>query len=167
MINAAAISNDGTMEHLHEDSYRSNCETIQYHGAEIFQEKYYLPETEASTMFTNPLKKSKGGDMSACIVIFCTVPSREVGVLIADSVVPDGLAACVNIVGGLMSIYRWRGEICRDEECLLIIKSRRKLFKKIKDRITSIHPYEVPEIVSLPIEDGHEPYLRWIRESTP
>ncbi len=104
--------------------------------------------------------------MDAYSVIFCTVPTRETAEKIADALVPSGLAACVNIIGGLLSIYAWKGEICRDEECLLIIKSRRGLFEKIRQKINELHPYEVPEIISLPIDEGHEPYLRWIGEST-
>jgi periplasmic divalent cation tolerance protein len=104
--------------------------------------------------------------MSDYIVVFCTVPSLQVAEKIAQTLVPQKLAACVNIVSGLVSVYSWKGEICREQECLLIIKSRRELFPLLKERIISEHPYEVPEIISLRIEEGHQPYLDWIEAST-
>jgi len=99
-------------------------------------------------------------------VVYCTTPSNEVAVAIAESLVPGRLAACVNIVGGISSIYTWKGELCREEECLMIIKTRRDLFERLRERIVSLHPYEVPEIVAIPIVSGHVPYLDWIDEST-
>jgi periplasmic divalent cation tolerance protein len=72
----------------------------------------------------------------------------------------------VNIVGGISSIYTWKGELCREEECLLIIKTRLELFEPLRERIVALHPYEVPEIVAIPIVAGHVPYLDWIDEST-
>ncbi|TAL30630.1 MAG: divalent-cation tolerance protein CutA [Spirochaetes bacterium] len=104
--------------------------------------------------------------MSDYIVILCTVPSLQVAEKIAQTLVPRKLAACVNIVSGLISVYWWKGEICREQECLLIIKSRRALFPGLKEAILSEHPYEVPEIVTMPIEEGHQPYLDWIEAST-
>ncbi|MBN2159812.1 MAG: divalent-cation tolerance protein CutA [Spirochaetes bacterium] len=86
--------------------------------------------------------------------------------VIADDLISGQYAACVNIVPGLTSIYRWKGEIARDIEMLLIIKSRRALFGTIRDRILSIHPHEVPEIISMDISDGNDPYLKWISDST-
>lgn len=104
--------------------------------------------------------------MSDYNVIFCTVPSKDDGKKIGNNLVKNRLAACVNIISGLTSIYEWKGELCEDSECLLIIKSRQELFEKIKEEIFSNHPYELPEIVSLPINDGLEPYLDWIKENT-
>jgi periplasmic divalent cation tolerance protein len=104
--------------------------------------------------------------MGEKIVVFCTVPSKEVASAIADALVPSGRAACVNIISGIESVYTWKGEVCRDAESLLIIKSRRDLFETIRQTIISIHPYEVPEIISLSIAEGHDPYLTWIEETT-
>lgn len=104
--------------------------------------------------------------MEKHIVVYCTTPSNEVAVAIAESLVPGRLAACVNIVGGISSIYTWKGKLCREEECLMIIKTRRDLFERLRERIVSLHPYEVPEIVAIPIVSGHVPYLDWIDEST-
>ncbi|TFH43738.1 MAG: divalent-cation tolerance protein CutA [Chrysiogenales bacterium] len=105
--------------------------------------------------------------MGEYIVILCTVPSNETGTTISDSLVGDGFAACVNMIPGLISTYRWKGEICRDGELLLVIKSRKELFSEICARIVSLHPYEVPEILSFEISSGSEQYLNWISESTP
>ncbi len=99
-------------------------------------------------------------------VVFCTVPSRDVAEKIADKLVGDRLAACVNILGGVRSIYTWKGEVCRDDELLLVIKSRAALFESLRAAVIALHPYEVPEIISLPIQEGHEPYMQWLRENT-
>src|SRR5271157_2992929 len=101
-----------------------------------------------------------------CIVIFCTVPNEETASLIAERLVGDKLAACVNIVPGIKSIYTWKGQVCRDSELLCVIKSRASLFADIEKAIREVHPYEVPEIISLPIGEGHGAYMRWIVDST-
>ncbi|HPA73742.1 MAG TPA: divalent-cation tolerance protein CutA [Spirochaetota bacterium] len=100
------------------------------------------------------------------IVIFCTVPDQETADKIADALVVPGLAACVNIVPGLKSVYTWKGAVCRDSELLCVIKSRASLFGKIEAAVRAIHPYEVPEIIALPIVAGHAPYVNWIDEVT-
>jgi len=100
------------------------------------------------------------------IVILCTVPNQETADNIADALVGPGLAACVNIVPGLKSVYSWKGEICRDAELLCVIKSRGALFDAIEAAIRSVHPYEVPEIIALPIVAGHGPYVKWIDDVT-
>ena len=100
------------------------------------------------------------------IIVFCTCPDRESGKAIADALVGEKLAACVNILPGIESIYTWKGEICRDAEILLIIKTRAELFPELKDRIISLHSYEVPEIIALPILQGSPEYLKWIDETT-
>src|SRR4030042_5339133 len=98
------------------------------------------------------------------IVIYCTVPNQEVGMNIAEDLVAGRYAACVNVSPGITSVYRWKGDICRDNEHLLIIKSRETLFDKICERIRSMHPYEVPEIISFNISRGSDQYLKWISE---
>lgn len=104
--------------------------------------------------------------MNEYIVIFCTVPSREEGSRIGGALVRKRLAACVNIVPGLTSIYEWKGEICEDGECLLLIKTGKNIFDSVVTEITALHPYECPEIISLPISDGLKSYLDWISENT-
>ena len=75
-------------------------------------------------------------------------------------------AACVNIISSVLSVYRWKNEICEDEECLLIIKTKTELFERLKEDVLEKHSYEVPEIISVSIENGSPEYLNWIAEST-
>ncbi|GAA6749344.1 divalent-cation tolerance protein CutA [Thermus brockianus] len=99
-------------------------------------------------------------------VVLITVPTEEVGRALARTLVEEGLAACVNIVPGLTSIYRWQGEVMEDRELLLIVKTTTFAFPKLKERVLSLHPYTVPEIIALPIAEGHGPYLAWLRANT-
>lgn len=84
----------------------------------------------------------------------------------AELLVDEGLAACVNIVPGLTSIYKWQGKLETGSEVLLLIKTRCEHYGQIESRIKSIHPYELPEIISVPIENGLKGYLDWIDNST-
>jgi periplasmic divalent cation tolerance protein len=99
------------------------------------------------------------------VVIYVTVPDEGTGSRLGRGLVESRLAACVNIVSGLRSIYWWRGEVEEARECLLVIKSRREKLSEIIRFIKMNHPYEVPEIIALPIVGGGEDYLRWIDES--
>jgi periplasmic divalent cation tolerance protein len=100
------------------------------------------------------------------IVILCTVPSVEVGETLGRSLVGARLAACVNVVPGLTSVYRWQGEVQVDREAQLLVKTRRALLERASAHIRAEHPYEVPEILALPASGGDPAYLRWITEST-
>ena len=104
--------------------------------------------------------------MSESIIIFCTAPEGEKGKEIAEHLIQKELAACVNIVPKVQSVYRWKGVICTDAESLLIIKTNKHLFQSIEKEIRRVHPYEVPEIISVDITDGYKEYLDWIENST-
>jgi periplasmic divalent cation tolerance protein len=104
--------------------------------------------------------------MDGHIIVYCTVPSSEIGMKIADDLVKGRTAACVNIIPGITSVYRWKGDVCTDKELLLIIKSRKALFAEIQERIRALHPYELPEIISCELSDGSKQYLDWISDST-
>lgn len=104
--------------------------------------------------------------MTDSIVILSTAPDADKAAEIAKSLVEEHLAACVNIVPGLRSIYRWEGKITDDAEVLCIIKTARDRFDQVAARIKSLHPYSVPEVIALPIIKGFEPYLEWVRKST-
>jgi periplasmic divalent cation tolerance protein len=104
--------------------------------------------------------------MTDCIIVFSTISSLDEAKKISYEIVNKRLAACVNIINGLTSVYEWKGEVCTDTECLMIIKTRRELFENLKKEIVSLHPYEVPEIVSFDITDGLESYLDWIQKNT-
>ena len=100
------------------------------------------------------------------IVVYVTVPDADEGARIGKALVEASLAACVSVVPGVRSIYRWEGKICDDAEALLVIKTRAGLFERLRARGTELHRYDVPEIVALPIVAGHAPYLDWIDQST-
>ncbi len=104
--------------------------------------------------------------MSDYIVIFITAPDEEVSQKIARRLVEEGLAGCVNIIKGIRSIYLWQGRIEDEPETLLIVKSRRSLFGRLKERVKEIHPYSVPEIIALGILEGSEDYLKWLDDAT-
>lgn len=103
--------------------------------------------------------------MSERVIVLSTVATEADAVRIARALVEGGLAACVNVVSGVRSIYRWKGEVQEDEERLLVIKTRRDRFEALRETLVSMHPYELPEAVVLPIEAGHAPYLAWLDES--
>jgi periplasmic divalent cation tolerance protein len=98
------------------------------------------------------------------VVVWCTVASLEEGERLAAELVERRLAACVNLLP-VTSIYRWRGELERNGEVLLAIKTSRDAFEALREAIVSLHAYEVPEVIALPVEAGHPPYLAWIAES--
>src|SRR6266545_3966948 len=103
--------------------------------------------------------------MSERIVALSTVATSEDAERIATALVERGLAACVNVVPGLVSIYRWKGAVEREEERLLVIKTRAERFEALRDALLELHPYEVPELLALPVEAGHAAYLAWLDES--
>jgi len=99
------------------------------------------------------------------VVVLTTTAGRDEGKRIARHLVDTRLAACVNILQPIESVYRWQGQIAEEEEFLLIIKSTRELFTEIKAEILKIHSYQTPEIICLPIIDGSPNYLKWISDS--
>ena len=99
------------------------------------------------------------------VVIFVTAPNKEEAGKIADKLIRDKLAACVNIIAGVESVFRWEGKIERANEALLIIKSTEENQHKIINTVKSLHSYEVPEIICMRISAGFKPYLDWINES--
>ena len=104
--------------------------------------------------------------MSARLVALSTAPSAEVAEQLARALVGEGLAACVNVVPGVTSYYRWKGELQRDAEWLLVIKTSAGRLEALKAALVRLHPYEVPELVALGVEDGLPSYLAWLDEST-
>ena len=100
------------------------------------------------------------------IVVLVTAPNEEVSASIGGALVGDGLAACANVIRGVRSIYKWKGSICDDPECLIVVKTVSDNFEAIERRVRELHPYEVPEVISLPIVKGSTPYLDWVEEST-
>lgn len=99
------------------------------------------------------------------IIVMVTCPSRKTADRIAQGLVSQRLAACVNIIGGVRSLFRWQGKVESASEQLLVIKTERRLFRRLQAAIKASHPYQVPEIIALPIIAGDSDYLLWIRQS--
>jgi len=99
-------------------------------------------------------------------LIFSTASSEEQAASIARTLVDERLAACVNIVGPIRSIYRWREAIEDEREFLLLIKSRATLYVKVEKRIRELHSYEVAEVISTSIDRGSPPFVKWMLETT-
>ena len=104
--------------------------------------------------------------MTGSIVLFCTCPSEAEARRIAEALVQSRLAACVNLLSGIESIYRWEGELETAKEVLLLIKSTAERWEELHARITELHSYDAPEIIALPITAGSEKYLNWIGRET-
>jgi periplasmic divalent cation tolerance protein len=98
-------------------------------------------------------------------VVLCAVSSVEDAEFLARELVERRLAACVNIVPGVSSIYRWRGEVEKSDEVLLVVKTTAERFEALREAIVAQHSYELPEVLSLEVRSGHAPYLEWLEES--
>jgi len=103
---------------------------------------------------------------SGAVVVLVTCPDPATGERLAESLLEEKLAACVNLIPGLTSLYRWEGKLCRDAESLLLIKTRHGKLAALTRRVKALHPYALPEIVALPIVQGSTEYLRWLQDST-
>jgi periplasmic divalent cation tolerance protein len=100
------------------------------------------------------------------IFVYMTTKDKGEAELIGRALVEEHIAACVNIVDGMQSIYWWQGKICVDNETILIAKTQDSLFGKLETRVKELHSYSVPCIVSLPIENGNPAYLEWLGKET-
>ena len=99
-------------------------------------------------------------------IVLVTTPDAEVAAQLARRLVEEGLAACVNLVPGVRSVYRWQGAVQEDAEILLIAKTRAALVDALAARVRELHPYELPEVIALAVAAGSEPYLDWVRGAT-
>ena len=96
------------------------------------------------------------------LVVLTTWPDIEMARAATHTLVDEQLVACGNLLPGVESIYRWQGGRWDERETLAIIKTTRERFAALKERLVALHPYEVPEVIALPVEAGHEPYLGWV-----
>ncbi len=103
--------------------------------------------------------------MTSTVVVLVTAPSADAAAALARTLVEEELAACGNVVPAIRSIYRWEGKIHDDAEALLVLKTERRLVPALKARLPELHPYQVPELLVLPVEDGLVAYLEWVGSS--
>lgn len=109
-----------------------------------------------------PEKHSKTGTY----MVFCTCPDRETASGLGRRLVRENLAACCNVVEGLTSVYRWQGKVEEDPEVLLIAKTTRERYPALERSLREGHPYELPEVLAVPVEAGLPGYLDWVAEET-
>lgn len=100
------------------------------------------------------------------IVVFITTPNEEEAAKIGRALVEEMLAACVNVVRSVRSIYRWQGKIEDEAEALMVVKTRLALFDRLSQRVRALHSYSVPEIIAFPIRQGSPEYLKWLADAT-
>jgi len=98
------------------------------------------------------------------ILVLCTCPDESVALDIARVLVAEGLAACVNRLSPVTSVYRWQGRICEESEQLLIIKTIPARYEALEMRLKTLHPYETPEIIAIPVAAGSSQYLAWLAQ---
>jgi Uncharacterized protein involved in tolerance to divalent cations len=104
--------------------------------------------------------------MSDAIVVLCTCPDNTSARQLAQTLLSEKLAACVNLIPQVTSLYYWQGKMEESQEVQLVIKTRRTMFGVLQERLLALHPYEVPEILALPILCGNPTYLQWVQEQT-
>ena len=104
--------------------------------------------------------------MTDALLVFTTLPTADAAAEVAKILVGEKLAACANILPALRSIYRWQGQVQDESEVLVLLKTQRVHYARLKARILELHPYDVPEVLAIPVEQGHAAYLDWIARET-
>jgi len=104
--------------------------------------------------------------MTDAMLVLTTLPNSDAAADLAKKVVGEKLAACANVLPAVRSIYRWQGAVQDENEVLVLLKTRRAQFERLKTRILELHPYDVPEVIAIPVEQGHGAYLDWIANET-
>ena len=104
--------------------------------------------------------------MTDALLVFTTLPSADKAAELAKLLVEERLAACANLLPAIRSIYRWQGKLQDENEVLLLLKTRAEHLERLKLRILELHPYDVPEVLAVPVEAGYQPYLDWIAGET-
>jgi periplasmic divalent cation tolerance protein len=100
------------------------------------------------------------------LVVYITAPNEEEAAKIAKILVEERLAGCVNIIKDIRSIYSWQGKLEDEKEVLMIVKTRLELFSALTSKVKELHSYTVPEVIAMPIVDGSEEYIKWLKEAT-
>jgi periplasmic divalent cation tolerance protein len=104
--------------------------------------------------------------MADALEVHVTLPNADVARAIARTLVEERLAACVNVVPGVVSVYSWEGTIHEDSEVLCLIKTSPDRFESLRARVLELHPYELPEVLAFAVDDGSRDYLDWVRRNT-
>ena len=104
--------------------------------------------------------------MTDAVLVLTTLPNSDAATELANRVVSEKLAACANILPALRSIYRWQGKVEDENEVLVLFKTQVRQYEPLKARILTLHPYEMPEVIAIPVERGHQAYLDWIVKET-
>ena len=99
---------------------------------------------------------------SDIIIVFVTVPGPREGSRISRAILTSRLAACVNVISGVQSMYQWKGKIVREKEAMLVMKTTRLRYRKLEQKIKKLHPYEVPEVIAIPLICGSSQYIEWV-----
>ena len=102
--------------------------------------------------------------MTDALIVLCTFPSDEEARQIGTHLVERQYAACVNIISAVQSIYRWQGKVCHESEVMVVIKTTRQAFPVLSRELLSMHSYDEPEIIALPVVDGSAGYLAWLED---
>ncbi|HEX6004008.1 MAG TPA: divalent-cation tolerance protein CutA [Burkholderiales bacterium] len=106
--------------------------------------------------------------VAEAVIVLTNLPDRESAMKLARELVERRLAACVNVLGEISSVYRWQGRVATETEVPLLIKTRRSLYERVEALIAALHPYELPEVVAVPVVRGLAAYLEWVvAETTP
>jgi periplasmic divalent cation tolerance protein len=103
--------------------------------------------------------------MPGFLIVFCTCADDQEALRLANTLVERRLAACVNVLPRVQSVYRWQGEVKLESEYLLLMKTTEERFSALRDTLTELHSYEVPELLAIPVWGGSDKYLAWIQES--
>ena len=102
----------------------------------------------------------------SALICFCTCPDAETAERIANALVDERLAACINILPGVRSVYRWQDEVECSDEVLMLVKTMRDHFERVKTRLLELHPYELPEVLAVDTDHAHPDYLAWVADQT-
>ncbi|MGC3979670.1 MAG: divalent-cation tolerance protein CutA [Steroidobacteraceae bacterium] len=104
--------------------------------------------------------------MDSVVICLTTCPNNEIAAQLATALVEEQLAACVNELPGVRSTYRWQGKVHSDQEVLLVIKTTTARLPTLETRLKALHPYDLPELVAIPVCAGSTAYLDWVRQNT-
>lgn len=99
---------------------------------------------------------------NAVLAVLATAPSVDVADAIGHALVGERLAACASVIEGVTSIFRWKGQVEREQEVLMVLKTTTAAVERLRARLVELHPYEVPEVLVLDVKEGHRPYLEWV-----